>query len=118
MLKEKRGETQNVEAYFGRLERLSTEELDQEAQKCVLLEQRNVAWVIAHLCEISKRKAHLKLGYSSLFDYGVRRLKLSEGSVALRIQVANVARRFPQILSALAQNQISLSVAGALAPHL
>src|SRR5262249_56082559 len=33
------------------------------------------------------------------------------------MQVANVARRFPAILSALAQNRISLSVAGALAPH-
>jgi hypothetical protein len=32
--------------------------------------------------------------------------------------VANVSRRFPQILEALAINRISLSVAGHLAPHL
>jgi hypothetical protein len=38
--------------------------------------------------------------------------------VALRIQVANVARRFPQVLAALAEGRISLSVAGRLAPHL
>src|SRR5262249_26320922 len=117
---EKRPAKENVEAeaYFERLEGLSTEELDREAQKCVLSEQRSVACVMAHLAEVSRRGAHLRLGCPSLFDYGVRRLGLSEGSVYLRIQVANVARRFPAILSALAQNRISLSVAGALAPHL
>jgi hypothetical protein len=45
-------------------------------------------------------------------------LNLSEGSVALRLQVANVARRFPQVLAALAEGRISLTVAGLLAPHL
>jgi hypothetical protein len=48
----------------------------------------------------------------------VRRLGLSEGSVALRIQVANVARRFPQVLVAISENRISLTVAGRLAPRL
>src|SRR5262245_37168180 len=114
----KKEEVQKVEAYFEKLEKLSTEELDQETQKCVLSEQKNVACCIAHLSEISRRKDHLRRGYTSLFDYCVQRLKLSEGSVFLRVQVANVARRFPGVLSALAQNQISLSVAGALAPHL
>src|SRR5262245_49413332 len=115
---DKRTATENAGAYFERLERLSMEELDREAQKCVLSEQRSVACVIAHLAEISRREAHLRLGFTSLFDYGVRRLGLSEGSVYLRIQVANVARRYPAILSALARNRIGLSVAGALAPHL
>lgn len=45
-------------------------------------------------------------------------MHLSEGSVALRIQVANVSRRFPQILIALAENRMSLTVAGLLAPVL
>ncbi len=52
------------------------------------------------------------------FEYCTRRLHLSEGSVALRIQVANVSRRFPQILLALAENRMSLTVAGLLAPVL
>jgi len=43
---------------------------------------------------------------------------LSEGSVALRIQVANVSRRFPQLLAALAENRMSLTVAGLLSPVL
>ena len=32
--------------------------------------------------------------------------------------MANVSRRFPQILVALAENRLSLTVAGHLAPHL
>src|SRR2546428_14164624 len=86
-------EEKKIEAYFERLAKLSTRELDQEAEKCVLSEQRSVASLIAHLSEISKRKGHLELGYKDLFDYCVRRLGLSEGSVYLRLQVAGGARR-------------------------
>ena len=84
-----------------RHEGLSTEELDSSAEKLVRAEKRNVALVIAHIAEMSRRKGHLERGYRNLFEYCTRRLHLSEGSVALRIQVANVSRRFPQILVAL-----------------
>jgi len=107
-----------IKAYFETLEELSTEALDQSAEKMVRAEKRNVALLIAHIAEMSRRKAELECGYKNIFDYCVRRLHLSEGSVALRIQVANVSRRFPQILVALAENAISLTVAGHLAPHL
>ena len=105
-------------AYFERLERLSTEDLDRSAAKLVLAERQSVACVIAHIAEISRRRGELERGYPNLFEYCLRRLNLSEGSVALRIQVANVARRFPRVLEALAEGKISLSVAGRLAPHL
>jgi hypothetical protein len=105
-------------AYFERLEGLSTEELDRSVAELVRAENRHVALVIAHIAAISRRKGELERGYPNLFEYCVRRLNLSEGSVALRIQVANVARRFPQVLASLAEGKISLSVAGRLAPHL
>jgi len=104
--------------YFKTLEGLSTEELDRSAETLVRAEKRNTALVIAHIAEISRRKGQLERGYSNLFDYCTRRLHLSEGSVALRIQVANVSRRFPQILVALFENRMSLTVAGLLAPVL
>ena len=66
--------------------------------------------------EIVRRE--VECGYKSLFDYCMRRLHLSEGSVALRLQVANVCRRFPQLLVSLAENRLSLTVAGKIAPHL
>ena len=109
---------EKVKTYFERLESLSTEELDHSTEKLVRAEKRNVALVIAHIAEMSRRKGHLERGYKSLFEYCTRRLNLSEGSVARRVQVANVALRFPRILVALAENRVSLTVAGLLSPHL
>ncbi len=77
---------EEIESYFGRLESLSTLELERSAQKVVDTEKRNVARVIAHIAEISKRKAHIELGYKTLFDYCVRGLGLSEGSAWSRIR--------------------------------
>ncbi|GMR24354.1 MAG: hypothetical protein BMS9Abin37_2886 [Acidobacteriota bacterium] len=104
--------------YAAKLERLSNQELDRSAEQLVFAEKRNLAKVIAHVAEMSRRKAALQLGYKSLFDYCVLRLHLSEGSVASRIHVANVSIRFPQVLVALSENRLSLTVAGLLAPHL
>jgi hypothetical protein len=105
-------------AYLETLEGLSTEDLDRSAWKLVCTEKRNAALVVAHIAEMSRRKGALERGYRNLFEYCTRRLNLSEGSVALRIHVANVSRSFPQLLAALAENRISLTVAGMLAPQL
>src|SRR3972149_8099487 len=97
---------EKIKAYFETLEGLSTEDLDRSAEKLVRAEKRNLALVIANIAEMSRRKGHLERGYKNLFEYGTRRLHLSEGSVALRIQVANVSRRFPPILVALGGNRM------------
>ena len=105
-------------SYFKKLERLSSDELHRSAEKLVLAENTSIAKLITHLAEMSTRKTALALGYKSLYEYAIRRLNLSEGAVPARIHVANVARRFPQLLVALAESRISLTVAALLAPHL
>lgn len=107
-----------IKAYFETLEGLTTQALAHSAEKLVRAEKRNVALLIAHIAEMSRRKAELACGYKNLFTYCVEKLHLSEGSVAMRIQVANVVKRFPQLLVVLADNRISLTVAAHLAPHL
>jgi hypothetical protein len=109
---------ERFKTYFETLEGLSTKALDRSAVQLVRAEKQNVALLIAHIAEMSRRKADLEFGYKSAFEYCVKRLNLSEGSVALRLQVANVSRRFPQFLASLADNRLSLTVAGKLAPHL
>ncbi len=79
---------EKYEASFERLKKLSNDELDRLAYDLVRVEKRNVAETIAHLSEISKRRLHIELGFSSLFEYCVKRLGLSEGSTWRRIQVA------------------------------
>ncbi len=57
---------EKVKTYFERLESLSTEELDSSAEKLVRAEKRNVALVIAHIAEMSRRKGYLERGYKNL----------------------------------------------------
>ena len=104
--------------YFDRLALLSTRSLDRSAGELVLSEKQHTAQVIAHVAEISRRKAHLELGYKSLADYCVKHLGFSEGSAGQRVNVANVCHRYPEILESMARNELSLTVAGRLAPHL
>ena len=59
-------------ACFQKLERLSTQDLDRSVAELVQAENHNVAMIIAHLAEISRRKADLASGYRNLFDYCVR----------------------------------------------
>ena len=87
--------------YFKKLEELSRDELVHSAAKLVVAENGNIATLIAHLAEMSARKTALELGYKSLYDYCICALHLSEGAVPARIHVANVSRRFPQLLVAL-----------------
>jgi len=60
---------EKIATYFDALQRLSTAELDRSAKGLVVREKKHLACVIAHLAEISKRKAHLECGYKNLFEY-------------------------------------------------
>ncbi len=104
--------------YAHRLESLSITELSQGAEKLLLRERRYTAALIAHLAEISRRKGHLELGFKNLFEYCRIHLGLGKGSVWSRTQVANVSRRFPQVLEYLVEGKVSLSSLGVLAAHL
>ena len=101
--------------YFTKLEKLSSDQLLSSAKNLAASENSSIAKLIAHLAEMSSRKTALKLGYSGLYYYCIECLNLSEGAVPARIQVANVSR---QLLAALAESRISLTVAALLAPHL
>jgi hypothetical protein len=73
-----------TEASFAGLEKLSVLELERSVERVVKCERQNVAAMIAHLAEMARREAHLELGYKNLFEYCVRHLRLSEGSVWCR----------------------------------
>ena len=110
--------SERVKAYFEKLENLSSEDLDCAAKELAISEKQSVARLIAHIAEIGARKYYLELGYTSLFEYCVKRLNSSEGSVYRRTQVSAVCRRFPQILEALSRGRLHLTAASLIAPHL
>ena len=57
---------ESIETYWKELEKLSSAELDHGARELVGAERRHVAEVIAHLCEISRRKVYLERGYTEI----------------------------------------------------
>lgn len=108
----------SMSAYISKLTKLSSNALDRDAVGLVSAQRNIVARQIAHLAEVARRRLHLDRGYSGLFEYCTKRLKLSEGSAAVRVQVARVCRECPELLDRLAASRISLTVASKLAPHL
>jgi hypothetical protein len=86
--------------------------------RLVSRERRATALLVAHLAEVDARKLHLGEGYSSLFSYCTQALHLSESAAMNRIEVARAARRFPTILSSLAQGSVHLTAVRLLAPLL
>ena len=110
--------TRSLAHLIEQLRTLSSADLLRQTDLLAEQEHLQAARLIAHLAQVSLRRLHLELGYRSLFEYCTGRLGLSEGCTALRIQVSRVCGRHPLILDALATRQISLTVAGKLAPHL
>lgn len=91
--------TQNLKTFIGRGARID-------------------AMIVAHLAEVEERRLHLKAAASSLFDYCVRLLGLSESEAFHRITAARLARRFPVIFGLLAARSIHLSALRILRDHL
>jgi hypothetical protein len=90
-----------------------------ESLRTALAQGRKLtALLIAHLSEVETRRLHLHASSPSLFDYCVKRLGLSEDEACRRIDVARLARRFPEIYPLLADGSLSLSVVALLKPHL
>lgn len=61
--------------------------------------------------KIEDEKVFLKLGYSSLFDYGVKALGLSEANTYAFIQVARKSREVPALKEAIQDGKLTLSKA-------
>jgi hypothetical protein len=81
-------------------------------------ERRSTAELVVLLAEVDSRKLYLGLGYSSVFAYCIRVLRLSEAATYSRITAARTARRFPILLTELREGAITLTTIGLLSKHL
>jgi hypothetical protein len=100
------------------LKALSDNELLRSVVALVGSERQVLARIVAHLVEVEDRRLHLRLGFSSMFDYCLRRLALSEGEAFRRVTAARLARRFPAIFALLAEGDLHLSALCLLRDHL
>ena len=53
--------------------------------------------LVAHLAEIEERRLHLVAGFSSMFEFCLLELRMSEGEAFRRILAARLGRRFPVV---------------------
>ncbi len=96
---------------------LSNEQLLAKLEHFVEEERERLHSFLAWLGEADRRKLPEDEGYSSTFDFCVRHLKLSEDEAYRRIHAARAAVVRPELLSALADGQLSLTAVSRIAPY-
>jgi hypothetical protein len=84
----------------------------------VARDRSTTAVLLAHLAEVDERRLYVPAGYPSMHAYCVDQLHMSEDAAYKRIQAARAARRFPVLLTALAEGRLHLAAVCLLAPHL
>jgi hypothetical protein len=97
---------------------LSNDALLDNAHRLLGSERQIVAKLAAHLAEVETRRLHLEAGYSSLFDFCVRHLRMSEGEAYRRIVAARLGTRFPVVFERLASGAVHLSALQLLSERL
>ncbi|HKQ56251.1 MAG TPA: DUF222 domain-containing protein [Candidatus Eisenbacteria bacterium] len=97
---------------------LSDETLRRDLPVVVSRERSATSVVLAYIAEYDARKLYLEDGYESMFAFLVGALHFSDDAAYKRIQAARAARRFPEILTAVADGRLHLSGVCLLSPHL
>lgn len=103
---------------YRKLMSLSDDALLRRTERLANAERAVSAHLVACLAEVERRPLLADRAYVSLFDYCVRKLKLSEGSAARRVAAAHASRKRPEVLSYLASGALSLSVICRIEPYL
>ncbi len=75
----------------------------------VATERRITQQIIEKLVEVDKTMLYAKMGYSSLFDFCTKELRLSEGAANRRISAMRLLRQVPTIKNKLEMNEINIS---------
>ena len=96
------------------LKDLSEQELLNRTLGFVAEEKQAQLALIECLREVSRRNMHLQMGYSSLWEFATKFLKLSEGAAQRRLSAMRLTTEVPEAKAALESGQINLSVASRL----
>lgn len=90
------------------LKNISNDNLLLNIKKLSSEERKITTEILHHLKEIETRKLHLKLGYSSLYEYSVKELGYSEGSAYRRINAMRLLKAVPEVESKIHNGTLSL----------
>src|SRR6478609_375803 len=100
------------------LKALANEQLLAGLANIVLRRNQVTAQFLAYLAELDERQLFLDLGYSSLFEYCVEKLRLCESTAGRHIAAARVCRNYPQAFALVANGALHASALSLLRKHL
>jgi len=92
------------------IHKISDEELITSLDNSVKKESQCTFDILLQLAEMDRRRLGASLGYSSLYDYAVRRLGYSPGSAQRRIKAARAIKFVPEVYDCLKDGTLSLGV--------
>ena len=97
---------------------LSDEALLDELRSACAQSNAITVHIIRLLIETESRRLYAVDACSSMFDYCVRRLKMSEGVAYLRLAAARAVRDFPTLAARVTSGDLNLSTLARLRQHL
>jgi hypothetical protein len=90
---------------------LTNDQLTAELTRLTGCEREATVALIVHLAEFGERRLHTTAGFTSLFEYCIEVLHLSEDAAFNRVEAARAARRFPVIVDMLLKGSLSPTTA-------
>ena len=90
------------------LSRITKAELSSALEKLTGHERETTLKILYHLIELERRRLFEDEGYSSLFDYCVRKLRYSEAGACRRIAAARALQEHPEIAQLLLEGKVNL----------
>ncbi len=100
------------------LTKVADQDLLSNLEVLLCRERGTLAEVLAHIGEIDRRRLFAKHACSSLFEYCLSRLQMSEAAAGKRITAARLAHRFKSIVPMVARGELHLTGLNVLATHL
>ncbi|MCB0317481.1 MAG: HNH endonuclease [Bdellovibrionales bacterium] len=91
------------------LKKLSNSELLNNTLKLSQTERETMVDLLLHLVEIDNRSLYLSEGYSSMFDYLIRELKLSSSAAGRRVKAIRILAVNPDSATMLRDGSLNLS---------
>ncbi len=91
------------------LNSLSDQVLLSATEKLAHDEREILIAVLAHLCEIERRRLYCDLGFSSLHAYAVKQLRYSDDQAARRINAMRLIKDLPDVAEKVQSGKLSLS---------
>lgn len=87
---------------------ISDQDLDSRLKLLVSKEREVLSHILIHIAEVDRRKLHLDLAYSSLFEYLTKHVGYSNGSAQRRIDAARLSREIPSVIEDLQSGKVNL----------